>query len=264
MFRLSLLALAVSICGCAQDQRYLDAPQGGPFRLLMDTNTPPFFQGEDVSLYLLEQRALVLLKQPTDAQLAELSQGLASLNLPYARKPWAERDDLAYEVDFRLTNFDDTTHRAHVVINGINEFHEYVPGVTEIDDELVVDFAQWERLFSLEPGEIVHRTVREEELDEVAVDLATVVNGAPNPNQVVFFQNQSANDPRVQAFIPAIVPGLVGARVGIRAESEGVAPHIRLDFTIRTRDVTDKLSDNPARFFDYGTPVEFTPTPPMQ
>jgi hypothetical protein len=126
-----------------------------------------------------------------------------------------------------------------VIVNGFNEFHEYTPGVIVVDDEPTAEFSQWERLFQLERGQRITRTIREEELDEVAVDLATVVNGADNPNNVVFFENMSATDERNREFIPDVVPALMGVRLGLRATA---AANVLLEATVRVRDVQDMLA----------------------
>jgi hypothetical protein len=151
------------------------------------------------------------------------------------------RGDLELQIDFVLSNLDDEERDVAVTVNGYNEFHEYVPGFAEIDEEPTPDFAQWERSYRIEPLERVTGTVREEELDEVAVDLATVVNGAPSSNQVVFFENQSSRDERNRPFIPEVVPGLVGVRVGLRALEQA---NLLLELSVRVRDVNDRLADD--------------------
>jgi hypothetical protein len=172
--------------------------------------------------------------------LQDLRQAAESYDdLPYRRLPWVQRGDVEVEVDFSLTNLDDETHQASVIVNGFNEFHEYVPGVIVVDDEATAEFAQWERLYELGPRERIERTIREEQLDEVAVDLATVVNGADNPNNVVFFENQSGSDERNREFIPAVVPGLMGLRLGLRGRE---AANLLLEATVRVRDTADRLA----------------------
>jgi len=72
----------------------------------------------------------------------------------------------------------------------------------------------------------------------VTVDLATVVNGAPNSNEIVYFESQSALDPRAQAYIPPIIPALVGVRMGLRTLQPS---RLVLELSVRVRDVDDRI-----------------------
>ncbi|MEC7524231.1 MAG: hypothetical protein VYE22_30395 [Myxococcota bacterium] len=230
---LSFLSIALFLTGCLEEQRYITPEGGGIFAMAIDESTPPFFESEDGNLYLLEERVLIDFRQPTDEELAALGD-VGDMQIPYAQLPWLRRGDLEIQVDFTLSNLSpDSRVTAGVVLNGINEFHEYNPGVQVVDDELQIDFSQWERTYRLAPGERISGTIREEEIDEIAVDLASVVNMAPNPNQIVYFENQSANDRRSQMYIPDAIPALSGLRVGIR--SEAPVP-VLLEFTLRVRD----------------------------
>jgi hypothetical protein len=172
--------------------------------------------------------------------------------------PWVERDDLAVSIDFTLYNLDDEDHDVMVMLNGFNEFDEYVPGIRVVDDEVEVDFAQWERLFTVEGKQRLSRTIREEELDETAVDLATVVNGAPNSNQVVYFENLSDRDERSMEFIPEVIPGLMGFRLGLRTTA---AVNVLLEAVVRVRDAGDRLADEGDEYFEV-EPEPFTPMAP--
>ena len=236
----ALLALA----GCHSDRRFVSPEGGTTWQLAFPPGAAPFFTGEDLSVFLVEQRIELPVRAPSGEQLAALGtpdeRGLG----PYPRRPWVERGDYELLVEVSLSNLSDEPQRVAVTINGINEFHEYVPGVSVVGDDLVVDYSGWERTVDLGPGERMDLTIREEELDEVAVDLATVVNGAPNSNLVVFFQNHSAHDTRSQAFVPPIVPALVGVRLGLRAEAgedATEAPPVALEATVRVRDLRDRI-----------------------
>jgi hypothetical protein len=166
-----------------------------------------------------------------------------------------EREDLGVQVDFVLYNLDDEERQVAVIVNGFNEFHEYVPGVTVIDDEAVVDYAQWEKLYELAPQQRMARTLREEDFDEMAVDLATVVNGAPNSNEVVYYENKSGEDPRAEPYIPEVIPGLVGFRLGLRATA---AANVLLEATVRVRDSNERLVEEGGEVLE-ARPEPFAP-----
>jgi hypothetical protein len=160
--------------------------------------------------------------------------------LPFDRLPWVERGDLELQLDFSLSNLDDTDHDIDVIVNGANEFFEYVPRVLQVDDMVIPLHAQWERRYTVPAGGRLTRTIREDEFDEVAVDLATVVNGAPNSDEVVYFENKSGSDKRSIQYIPKVIPGLTALRLGLRSTE---AMTILLEATLRVRDVGEKLAE---------------------
>jgi hypothetical protein len=152
-----------------------------------------------------------------------------------------KRDDIAIQVDFTLTNLDAEAHNIDVILNGANEFHEYVPRVLMDEERAIPLHSQWERRYDLGPKQRVSATVREEELDEMAVDLATVVNGAPNSDEIVYFENNSASDKRAKPYIPQVIPGLIAVRMGMRATA---ASNALLEASVRVRDQATKLAED--------------------
>jgi hypothetical protein len=236
---LALAAAAAALGACNDERRYIG--DDGLYQVALTENTAPAFEAEDDALYVVETRVELPVLVPTETSLADLQQAVSGFpDLPFPRMPWVERGDLPIEVDFTLSNLDDDTRQVAVIVNGFNEFDEYEPGVTVIDDEAVVDFSQWERLYELEPLQRLNYTIREEDFDEVAVDLATVVNGAPNSNAIVFFENKSVSDERSQEYIPDVIPGLAGFRIGLRATE---AANVLLEATVRVRNAGDRLAD---------------------
>jgi hypothetical protein len=233
------LVLGVLAFGCNEERRYIG--EDGFYQVALSESTPAAFESEDGALFIVEERVELPIRVPTETALEDLRQAAGNFeNLPFPRMPWVERDDFAIEVDFTLSNLDDTEREVAVIINGFNEFDEYVPAAMVVDDEVQFDFSQWERLYELEPLERRNGTVREEEFDEAAVDLATVVNGAPNSNAVVFFENKSSRDERSRPYIPEVIPGLAGFRIGLRATAAG---RIVLDASVRVRDPGDRLAN---------------------
>jgi hypothetical protein len=180
------------------------------------------------------------------------------LQIPYANLPFVRRGDIEVQIDYTLSNVSlDTGVTAAIIVNGINEFHEYNPGVTIVNNRVLADFSGWERNIRLEPGERQVGTIREEELDEVAVDLATVVNdGVTNANQITYFENQSANDARSQMFIPDMIPALTGIRVGLRTTEPRP---VVVELTVRIRDVRHILVQGDDEPWPLPAPALFGP-----
>jgi hypothetical protein len=233
------LVFALLIAGCAEERRYVG---DGVSTVAITEDTAPVVESDEGAIYIVERRIDLPVRQPAPMVLDDLVQGAAGFEgLPFPRLPWVERGQLEVQLDFVLTNLDDEEHDIGVIVNGYNEFHEYVPGVIEIEEEPLPEFSQWERFYTLAAGARLTGTVREDELDEVAVDLATVVNGAPSSSEVVFFANQSSEDSRTQQYIPEVIPGLVGVRVGLLTLEPVIA---LLEVTLRVRDTADRLPDD--------------------
>jgi hypothetical protein len=256
--RSAIIVAGLLLCcaACSDERRYIGEDGSGVFQVALTANTPAAFTSNMDSLYVVETRVELPVKKPSASDLSSLRSGSAK---PFPRLPWVKRGDLELQVDFTLTNLDGDAREAAVIVNGFDEFFEYQPGVTVNDDQLVIDYSQWERLYKLEPKTRITRTIREEELDEVAIDLATAVNGAPNANQVVYFENHSATDTRDKPYIPKVIPGLMGFRIGLRATEPG---KLLLEASVRVRDTGDRLADMGAPAFKVH-PEPFTPMPPM-
>jgi hypothetical protein len=208
----------------------------------------------------VETRAELPLRPPNEDELAEMA---GEMPTPYPSRPFHVLGEIGIEIDLVVSNLTAERRVIDVTLNGFNEFDEYVPSFMIVDDELTVDFSQWERSVVIEPGEQYQVTVTERDLAEIATDLATVVNGAPNANEVVYFMNQSGSgDPRIDPYIPALIPGLTGMRIGLRA---GEASNIVLEASIRLVDYEGKVSDdaeNPEELWVLPVPATFTPAPP--
>jgi len=259
MMRAKLLIAGVLIAGCQSEATFVN---GGTVSFAMTDMTPPLIMTDEAALYMVETRIELPIRYPGEPALDARRQGIAAYDdVPFDRLPWVSRDDIAIEIDYTVANMDDAPHGiVAVTINGFNEFDEYVPGFTVDDDEVIVDYAQWERIHDLDALERESFTVREEQLDEVAVDLATVVNGAPNSNQVVYFANQSSRDVRSQPFVPSVIPGLIGIRLGIRTEETA---NIVVEASVRVREANPRLLE-PGQTLLEVTPEMFRPVAPVE
>jgi hypothetical protein len=234
----TLLLLCACALACGDDRVYIG--DGKLYQVALTAMTAPAVASEEGAIYIVETHAALPVRAPSGTELADLQAGVKQYkNLPFPRLPWVERGELELQVDFTVSNLDGTAHDIDVIINGANEFHEYVPGVVEVEDAPLPMHSQWERRYTLEAKSRRAVTVREEEFDEVAVDLATVVNGAPNSDEVVYFENKSGSDARSMKYIPEVIPGLTGLRLGLRASQ---AVPMLLEATVRVRDVGSKLA----------------------
>jgi hypothetical protein len=229
---------ALAAYGCDDTRAYVG--DGKLYQVALTTMTTPAIAGKQGAIYIVETHAELAIREPTTAELASLRDGAKQYKmLPFPRLPWVGRGELELQVDFTLSNLDDAPHDVDVIINGANEFDEYVPGVQVVEDDPLPLHSQWEKRYTVAAKSRITGTVREEELDEAAVDLATVVNGAPNSDEVVYFENKSSSDPRSMKYVPPVIPGLTALRLGVRATQASTA---LLEATVRVRDVGDKLA----------------------
>lgn len=260
--------LVTLFAGCIDEVRWV-TPEGGEiYAFAMREDTPSILESETAALFRVEERVELPLRAPNDDERRELWDR-GGLDIPYERLPWIRRGDVELQVDFTLSNLEAEPVFAAVTIDGFNEFHEYNPRAEIVNLDIIVDFSEWERSFQLEGGGRVVRTVREAEMDEVAVDLATVVNidemdpNPPSPNQIVYWESQSAIDARAGMYIPAVIPGLTGFRVGIRAtrpfDDSMLAPRLVLEVAVRARDARGILAGSGARPWRLPAPALYGP-----
>jgi hypothetical protein len=242
---LAALALATGLSACIEEQRYVVENES----VALTADTPPAFVTENDDEIFIVTRAFELpITRPKASDLTRLTREAQGKQLPFPRAPWVGHDDLEVELDYTLANQGDDTVLASVILNGQNEFNLYTPGPE--------DFNQWERRFSLGPKERVQGTVTELEMDEIAVDLATVVNGAPNSNQVVQFQSQSGRDDRSRPFIPKLIPGLVGITAGIMTNQ---AANVVLEISVRVQDHGKRVAKRGEKSWMLPEPTPFVP-----
>jgi hypothetical protein len=227
------------------EQRY--AVENEAVALTADT-APAFVTEDDDEIFIVNREFELPITPPKNADLNRLTSEAEGRGLPFPRLPWVESGDLELELAYTLANQGDDTLIAGLILNGRNEFNVYTPAA--------LDFNQWERRFELGPKERVSGVISELELDEIAVDLATVVNGAPVSNLVVHFQSQSGRDERVAEYIPDVVPGLVGLTAGIMTTQ---AANVVLEISIRAQDHGDRLAKRGEQRWELPEPTPFVP-----
>lgn len=250
------LALALSLLsGCLEEQRYQVV--GALVQMTPDL-APAFTTADGAQIYRVDAPFPLRITPPPAGQLDKLAAEAQGKMLPFPRLPWVSLHDLELELDYAVTNNSAQAVLATVTLNGINEFVYYAPGPE--------DLHQWQRRIGLAPGQRVTGTVTELEMDELAIDLATVVNGAPNSNLVVEFQSQSGRDPRIQAYIPKVIPGLDGVRAGLEViggdNAMAPAPALTLELSILVKDHNDRACKRGQTNWELPIAMPFTPIVP--
>jgi hypothetical protein len=248
---------AITLGGCNHmERRYLRPEGASVYAMAFAPETAPFFMGDEESLYLIETPVEIPIRPPTAAEEAALGD-----------MPWVLRGDYEIELTFTVRNLDTENARfVGVTLNGVSTEFEYLPGFNVDEDDVIPDFSQWERTYVLEPGESRTVIVREEEISEITVDLASATSSPECEllaNSIVYFMNQSGIEPRTTACVPPVVPGLVALKLGLRSVGAEPAP-IAIEASARVRDVRDRIASPGQEEWMPPEPVVFTPPPPPE
>lgn len=172
---------------------------------------------------------------------------------PYGRYPWVTLNDLDVQVSWTISNLDDEEHIVQMLVDPWNEFGRYYPGLqlTNADDEeYMPNFSGIDKRYIV-PGKSagaasrLHGTYTFTDLQEVAIDLATVMSLIAAPptaedeeedptvtytNHAFHSQNRSDDDPLVAAWVPKVVAGLTGLDIGFRTyESANIAIEVAIE-----------------------------------
>jgi hypothetical protein len=272
---LGAAVLAVLSLGCSEDeeQRSLD-----PVSVGMTSDMTPIFDDGEEQIFEVKLPVGFPIVQPTDAQLNSLGE---VENVPnyLPRWPWLTSADVDVQITWTLSNLDAETHNVWLLIDPWNEFGRYWPGFQEGDEgELIPNFSGIQFYFEVpgtESGRETrrHGTLTFEDMRELAIDFATVMNLLANPptsddpdydptatyaNHAFHPENRSHNDVLVGGYLPSLVPGLTGIDLGLRThEPANVAVEIGIEIVDKgNQKVLDKdLTPwpEPGEFITVGT-----------
>jgi hypothetical protein len=148
-------------------------------------------------------------------------------------------------VRYTITNLDDQDHDVQLLLDPWNEFVRYKPGIVVSDEMTEPNPSGWDTQFKIKAKERRIGTLTSDDMNELAIDLATAENILKNPpkdpnadvagiiNRAFDVQNRSnQNDPIVTPFIPPVIAGLTGFDLGLRMFEHGtVAVEISMDVT---------------------------------
>lgn len=252
--------LACTVLGCAalgcssEETERLD-----PSVVAMDMSVAPIYDDGELTLYEVKQSFRLPVIRPSEATLQSLYQSPVE---PFERLPWVSKDDLKVQVGFTLSNLDADDRVVEVLIDPWNEFGRYWPGLQVIDaeeGELLPNLSGINERFLLpgtDKGEAsrIYGTFTYDDMDELAIDFATVMNIIDNFEGVVVEEgemdprvtyanhafsrsNRSYNSPLIAPYRPAVIPGLIGFDFGLRTEEQA---DIALEVFVEVIDVSDE------------------------
>jgi hypothetical protein len=235
---LVVAAFGVAAFGCSSEEtERLD-----PSVVAMDRSVAPIYDDGELTLYEVKQSLRLPVIRPSEQSLQLLYQTQVE---PFGRLPWVGNEDLKVQVGFTLSNLDADDHVVEVLIDPWNEFGRYWPGLQVIDaeeGELLPNLSGINERFLLpgtDKGEAsrIYGTFTYDDMEELAIDFATVMNIIENFEGVVLEEgemdprvtyanhafsrsNRSYNSPLVARYRPDVIPGLVGFDFGLRTEEQ--------------------------------------------
>jgi hypothetical protein len=228
--------------GCASDGQSEVLP---PIVIGMSENTPPLVQSDEDAVFQVQTPVMLPMRAPT----AEEAAKLAPTSPPYPREPWVKNEDTLIRIQYTLTNLTEQKQVVELLIDPWNEFTKYQPGFSVTEEGVLTDRSGYDKWVILEPKERLYGTITEDDVREMATDLATVMNiQAMNMdamanlnamfNHTFDLQNRSADKslvPLIAPYIPTVVPGLVGFTLGIR--KSGAPARIALEVVVDVQDL---------------------------
>jgi hypothetical protein len=262
---LALFALSSVACSGTDHEESLPLLQVG-----MTDKVAAIYDDGELEIYEVKKGIAFPILAPSDADRDRLNQ--ISMD-PYGRRPWITTDDIQVQVNFTISNLDDTDHVVEMLVDPWNEFGRYYPGLqlTDAEDEeYMPNFSGIDKRY-IAPGKSagaasrVHGTYTYLDLQETATDLATVMSLLENPppmeegeeedptvtytNHAFHVQNRSYDDPLVAQWVPTTVAGLTGLDIGFRTyEKANVAIEVSIE-------VVDKNGERVRREGDEDKPL---------
>lgn len=242
LFPISLLLL---LGGCV-DTNYLG--DEGIFAVAMLADTESFATYEESALFRTELEVPLPLVAPTQDEVRALR--MQREGLPWNRAPWVRRHDYEIEIDWVVTNLDDAPRTVTLYANGRNEFQRYLSTATVDLGGLVPGRSQWEQTLRLDAFGEARGSIREDELDEVAVDLATMAVAGTDPIYLIDPAHHSRLDPVSAELVPRLVPALVAVHVGLQhlrpidspLDPTTAGVNVLVEFSVRVRDRAGRLA----------------------
>jgi hypothetical protein len=231
----------VTACAGGDEERVIP-----PVVVGMTPNVAPFYDDGETQLYMVQNQVRLPVRRSTDEERAALPRGIA----PYGRQPFLLDSDLRLEIRFTLSNLDDEQRIVELLVDPWNEFVRYRPGVQAGDEEAIPNFSGFQRFFVIPPKSRIEGVITPDDMRELAIDLATAqqIMSAPPPanaidedprtgliNRAFNLQNRSnQEDLLVKPHIPAVIAGLTGFDIGLRASQPG---NVALESIIDVKDL---------------------------
>jgi hypothetical protein len=229
------MGVAVLALGCTESE---ETHTMKPLVLGMTSNMGSVYSSDEMTIYEAKLPVQLRITQPTTQEQQNLNSQTVE---PYGPAPWVTIGEVKVQVSWTLSNLDPDPHNVEILLDPWNEYGRYWPGLALVDaedEEFLPNLSGIDILMELpgtNSGDASRRfgTFTYQDMDEVAIDLATVMNilkfgPQPDPanpdedptvtlaNHAFAVENRSFNDPLVAPFVPQVIAGLVGFDIGLR------------------------------------------------
>lgn len=209
-------------------------------------------------------------RRPTSAEAQALRADQQKRKLPMA-EPWAQQRDFDIQIEYSVTNLETKELTVFVLLDGGNEFGDYVPNNYINPNVNIEDQTPPPHLLGGEPltvaaGKTITGVFREDELRESAIDLEAITR-YPEDGDVLgtpfrVIEHRSDVSTIGLGAVPAgdVTPAHVRYAFTVSA-----AGHVKFDYSVRVRDHNNKLAPPGARNLYVNAAATLAPpvAPPM-
>ncbi len=251
-------ALMAASAGCSSksDQKTYD-----PVTLGMLPGDTPLFDDQQSQIFQSSRPVSLPILPPTQADLARLAMATVP---PYDHTPWITDNDVKVQLTWTVSNLDKDGQNVEILIDPWNEFGRYVPGVNVGEETTVPNLSGIDLLIRVDGMQRKSGTFTFDDMDELAIDLATVENivaqnppqavmpgvpaasdNGPNVNGIVnhtfeLHNRSSSGDKLIGQYIPGTIAGLVGFDLGLRTFSPA---KVAIEILVEGNDVLGGRAD---------------------
>jgi hypothetical protein len=240
----------VATMGCSANT---DHQTYDPVSLGMVSTDAPLYDDQETTIYQVERPVSLPIAAPSPADLAALAMSQVP---PYARMPWITNNDVKVQMAWTVSNLDGAAHNIEILVDPWNEFARYVPGVNVGEEATIPNLSGIDLLIRVEGRQRISGTFTFDDMDELAIDLATVQSillanppppatgmaaaapSGPNVNGMVnhafeLHNRSSDGDVLIGSYIPSTVAGLIGFDLGLRTYAPA---KVAIEIVVEVRD----------------------------
>ncbi len=202
----------------------------------MSQSAAPYYSSQELTIYWVQTPVSLPVKSGT---------GKEPNVSPYPSAPYLLNTDYTLQVNYTVTNLDNTQHNVWLTMNPWNQFVRYYPGITVVSqDETEPNLPGTERAFVLEPLQRVEGQFTTDDMNDLATKLAIGMAimvkplgmNAPYSQATLLNHDFSTQfrvndgDPLLTPYIPKIIAGLTGFDLGIQSyEQMNVAIEVTME-----------------------------------
>jgi hypothetical protein len=253
----ALAFVLVALTACSNGTSSQVVP---PIDLGMTSQLGAYFGSQNLVLYQVQAPVQFPIRKPSGAELRAL--GAAPKGTPYPRTPFVLAGDETVEVRYTISNLDQHDTVVWLLVDPWNEFVRYNPGVQIVSDEETIPNFGYDLPFVVPGRSRVSGTITSDDVTEIAIKLASVMNLLASPqaqpgmsnmgpfdatliaNNIFNPQNRSnSNDPLYTPWIPTIIAGLTGFDLGLRyrCSNQCQPPNVAIEIVIDVQTLKSDL-----------------------